>query len=215
MGALQMFATGRTVHSALRLLTAALLSAALVLPTAPWAAAGVGDAVLTFNESGFLRSRPIVSTETFEEFASPTEFPTNQRRIVIDSVRYRSVDPAPPFWTIELDGFPMPDNVLLRRFSSGADTAQLALGFRDGGSVRAVGFRLQPFATSNRFEIVVTEANGNTTSSLLAADIGTRYIGLSSPNRIKRVLISQRPEPSGGFTNFALDDVSRSRIAAG
>jgi hypothetical protein len=197
-----------------RLLLAALSTAALVLGASPALAAASGP-VLTLDEQQFLSSRPIVSTETFDEFSTPTEFPTTQRRVVIDGVRYRSVDVAPPWWIVDQEFFTQPTNVLFRRFSNGFETtADLAVAFRDGGSARAIGFRLNPFATNNRFELRVTEADGATTTVALPIGIvGPQYVGLSSPNRIRRVVITQRSDlPGVSLSNFSLDDVSRSAI---
>jgi hypothetical protein len=112
-------------------------------------------------------------------------------------------------------GIASPDNALLRRFNSGSGplgSLQLAIAFRDGGSSPALGFLLQPFATTSQFELVVTEASGDATTYLLPPDIGDTYIGVSSPNRVTRVLIRQRSDLSGGLTNFAVNDVSRGRI---
>jgi hypothetical protein len=198
----------------IRLLLAALSTVTLVLGASPAQAAASGP-VLTLDEHQFLSSRPIVSTETFEEFSTPTEFPTTQRRVVIDGVRYRSIDPAPPWWIVDQEFFAEPTNVLFRRFSSGFDvTINLAIAFRDGGSARALGFRLNPFATNNRFELQVTEANGAvTTLALPIGMVGPQYVGVSSPNRIRRVLITQRSDISGvSLSNFSLDDVSRGAI---
>ena len=107
--------------------------------------------------------------------------------------------------------------MLLRRFNSGAGAVgrlRVAIAFRDAGSVSALGFRLEPFATlsPNAFSLIVTEANGETTSMALPRDIDDTYIGLSSVNRIKRVVITQDRELLGGLVNFAVDDVSRSQI---
>jgi hypothetical protein len=204
----------------LRLVMAGLLSVSLGLVLhPPSAAAGTGVA-LTFDEGGFLSSSHIVTTETFEEFPTPTEYPPTQRRVVIQSVRYRSIENTSPSWVIDADpAETTPDNVLLRRFNSGAGAVGLlraAIAFRDGGSVTALGFRLEPFATlsPNAFELIVTDANGAVTSLPLPRDIDDTYIGLSSPDGIKRVVITQHSEVTGGVVNFAVDDVSRSRIMA-
>lgn len=197
-----------------RLLLAALSTAALVLGASP-AIGAVSGPVLTLDEQQFLSSRPIVSTETFEEFSTPTEFPTTQRRVVIDGVRYRSIDPAPPWWIVDQESFAEPTNALFRRFSNGFGfTADLAVAFRDGGSARALGFRLYAFATNNRFELQVTEANGAvTTLALPIGMVGPTFVGVSSPNRIRRVRITQRSDISGvSLSNFSLDEVSRSAI---
>jgi hypothetical protein len=215
MGAHTFFAAGRAPHTMLRLLAGTLISVPLVLLAQPSNAAE-SDVELTFDQAAFLASQPIVSTEDFNEFPTPTEYPPTQRRVVIDSVRYRSVDRTPPGWVIDIIGPPTPDNALTRRFNSGPGVAghlAAAVAFRDGKSVRAVGFMLRPFFTlNNQFELIVTEADGATTSFVLPPDIGATYIGLSSPNLIKRVFITQDSALSGSLTNFAFDDVSRSRI---
>jgi hypothetical protein len=202
------------------LLIGALLAAPVIVVTQPPAAVGEASVTLTFDEAGFRASQPIVTTETFEEFPTPTEYPPTQRRVVIQSVRYRSIEDTPPSWAIDLDPAEVAseDNVLLRRFNQGAGPVgrlRAAIAFRDGGSVPALGFRLEPFATSspNAFELIVTEANGNVSSFQLPRDIDDTYIGLSSPNGLKRVVVTQHPETTGGIVNFAFDDVSRGRIA--
>jgi hypothetical protein len=214
MGVHQVLAAGRLPHRAARLLAAALVAAPLAVAVQPSAASTAGP-TLTFDKAAFLSSHRIVSTETFDEFATPTEYPPRQRRVVIDSVRFRSVDPAPPSWAIDA-GVASPDNALLRRFNSGSGplgSLQLAIAFRDGGSSPALGFLLQPVATTSQFELVVTEANGDATSYVLPRDIGDTYIGVSSPNGVTRVLIRQHLETGVGLTNFAVNDVSRGRIA--
>src|SRR5436190_5081148 len=172
---------------------------------------------MTFDEAAFLNSAPLVTTETFNEYPSPTEFPPDQLRIVSKSIRFRSVDPSPePGWIIDLDGFPNPDNVLFRHFAVNGfeGTGQLAIAFRDGHSVPAVGFRLQAFGTPNQIELLVTETDGAVTSFFLPRDMYELYIGLTSPNGIKRVLIRQHPElTAGGMSNFSLDDVSRGQLS--
>jgi hypothetical protein len=212
MGAHTFFTAGRAPHTMLRLLAGTLISVPLVLLAQPSNAAE-SDVVLTFDQAAFLASQPIVSTEDFNEFPTPTEYPPKQRRVVIDSVRYRSVDQSPPSWAI--DSINTPDNALTRRFNSGPGVVgplEMAVAFRDGKSVRAVGFTFLPFSPNNQFELIVTEADGATTSFFLRPDLGATYIGLSSPNLIKRVFITQHSGLAGGITNFALDDVSRGRI---
>jgi hypothetical protein len=215
MGSHTFFAAGRAPHTIVRLLAGTLISVPLVLISQPSNAAA-SDVELTFDQAAFLSSQPIVSTEDFNEFATPTEYPPKQRRVVIDSVRYRSVDPSPPSWVIDIVGPPTPDNALTRRFNSGPGVVgplEVAVAIRDGKSVRAVGFIFRPFFTSNnQFELIATEANGATTSFFLPPDIDATYIGLSSPNLIKKVFITQHSELTGSITNFAFDDVSRSPI---
>jgi hypothetical protein len=215
----QMLSGASARTRAMRLLIVGLLSAPLVLVSPLSAAAAESDVTLTLDEAAFLSSAPIVTTETFEEFPIPTEYPPTQHRVVIQSVRYRSIEHTSPSWVIDLDpaADTAPDSVLFRRFNSGAGAVgrlRVAIAFRDGGSVDALGFRLEPFAqlSPNAFELIVTEANGDTTSFLLPRDIDDTYIGLSSPNRIKRVLVTQHSELTGGIVNFAFDDVSRGRI---
>jgi hypothetical protein len=215
MAAHHLSGAGGRRQLAVRLLTAVLSCVALILGGAPVTAAASPGAVLTFDEHQFLSSRPIVSTETFDEFASPTNFPPNRHRVVIDAVRFRSVDAAAPYWAVEREEFAVPTNALFRRFAEGFElSADLAVAFRDGGSVRALGFRLFPFGTPNSFELVVTEADGTSTSFALPTDISApQFVGLSSPNRITRVLIRQRGDGTGGgISNFSLDDVSRGAI---
>jgi hypothetical protein len=214
MGIHQVLAARRAPHRAARIVAGMMVAAPLMVAAHGSTAEAAAATNLTFDEAAFLSSNPIVSTETFDEFATPTEYPPTQRRVVIDAVRYRSVDPGTPSWVIDA-GVASPDNALLRRFNSGSGplgTLQLAIAFRDGGSSRALGFLLQPFATTSQFELIVTEATGDTTSYLLPRDIGDTYLGVSSPNGVKRVLIRQHSEISGGVTNFAVNDVSRGRI---
>jgi hypothetical protein len=206
-------------RGALRVLVVGLLAAPLALVAQSPAANAEPGVVVTFDEAGFLSSSPVVTTETFEEFPIPTEYPPTQRRVVIQSVRYRSIENTSPSWVIDLDpaAVTTPDSALFRRFNSGAGAVGLlraAIAFRDGGSVPALGFRLEPFAifSPNAFELIVTETNGDITSFPLPRDIDDTYIGLSSPNGIKRVVVTQHSEITGGVVNFAFDDVSRGRI---
>ena len=101
-----------------------------------------------------------------------------------------------------------------RKFTNGADTADLAIGFRDGGSVTAVGFRLIPLGRPNSFELRVVEGDGAVTRVALGSLEASTSIGLSSDAGVSRAVITQRPEFAAGVqTIFSLDDVSRTHIA--
>ena len=201
--------------------TAALVCALVSLHvggTVSSAGPKAGHVRLTFDAAQFAATQPITSVSTFEGLLD-TQYPTTLRRPVIDSVRYQSLDPADPWWGFDIETRTSETDlstVLVRRFSDTGflGNGELALGFRDGGSVRAIGLWLTVFASSNQFELRVTEANGTKTSFMLPADVSGRiFIGLSSHRRIRKVLITQHPElTAGALSNFAIDDVSRSKI---
>jgi hypothetical protein len=177
-----------------------------------------GHVRLTFDAARFAATQPITSIETFEGLLD-TQYPPTLRRPVIDSVRYHSLDPADPWWGFDVETRTSETDlstVLVRRFSETGflSKGELALGFRDGGSVRAIGLWLTISSFPNQFELRVTEANGATTSFMLPADVqGRIFIGLSSFRHIRRVLITQHPElTAGGMSNFSIDDVSRTKI---
>lgn len=179
----------------------------------PVAADGRSRLRVTFDRAEFLATQPITSTETFESLDEQA-FPEDLIRPVVSSVRYRSLDTAAPSWGTQIEEWDgVASKALLRRFPNGYGHLDLALGFRDGGSVKAFGFWLHAFATLNSMALRVTEVDGRTTVISLGTVVQRTYIGLSSRKGISSVVIFQRPAQVGGAeSNFSLDDVSRTHI---
>ena len=81
----------------------------------------------TTDKAVFLEHVRVHSTETFDEFATPTTFPASQRRLTFDGVRYTSLAPENPSFVIRLDGYPPRSNALSRNFTEGSSTLDLSL----------------------------------------------------------------------------------------
>ncbi|HEX2704167.1 MAG TPA: hypothetical protein VHM65_00265 [Candidatus Lustribacter sp.] len=147
-------------------------------------------------------------TETFDD---PVAFAPERRIVSFQGVRFWSKDPSPPYWTVgDAEGA-----TLYRKFSDGADTGDLAVSFVKDGDVRSFGFLLNPFGHPNQIAIRVVEVDGTVTLVLLPQNAGATYFGLHSRIGIEKVVIGQRPDLAGGWTNFSLDRVSRGHIMSG
>jgi hypothetical protein len=73
---------------------------AVVIVTLGSSTRAVAAVILSTDRSLFLSSNPIVSTETFDDFPHPTQFPVTNHSVTIDLVTY--FDPAPnPGWTLD------------------------------------------------------------------------------------------------------------------
>jgi hypothetical protein len=187
-----------------------LTVAGLFAGAAPVRAHGPSVSVI-YDEGDFLAAQAIVRTVTFEAYVGGKEFRAAQRTVNIRCARLRSIDTADPSWFI--GGDPV-DQSLSRTFAgtAGPDTADVGITFCGGRAVEAFGFRIDPLG--GVFVIRVTEADGSITR-IGPMELGSReetYFGLASRKGITRVVIAQRPDLAGGFANFSLDDISRSRL---
>jgi hypothetical protein len=163
---------------------------------------------LTTDRTVFLGSNSIVSTETFDEFVTPTQFPIADQTITISGVSYFSAI-SDPGWTVSnVFVTSSPPNVLFAN----------ALGDRtisfDGGYVRSVGLIFRAVAVAAQFHFVVREIDGTLTDFVRLPNDGLTdfgYLGFSSSIGIESVLVSQQ-QGQGFVTNFTFDDVSRSAV---
>ncbi len=171
------------------------------------------------DEADFLAKRRVAVTETFDH---PTEFSPDQRIVNFQGMKFKSLDPEPPFWSVgQLGDADCPEVCyLVRGFSDagpGSDELAMTVRFRDGGAVFTLGFELVGTARRsdgtplpNQFVIRIVEVDGSVTPIRLPANIGDTYIGLHSAIGIRKVVILQNHESN--LTNFGLDNVSRSSI---
>lgn len=163
------------------------------------------------DEATFLARNKIRVTETFDEYTEPFAFPPAQRTVSFRGMKIRSLDPVAPSWVIDGGA----DKVLERTFAdtSGPDTADIAITFRRCAAVKALGFRIDPIG--GVFELRVTERGGRSTT-IGPFSLGPRqetYFGLTSRKGIVRVVVAQRPDlAEGTFSNFSIDDLSRSAL---
>jgi hypothetical protein len=173
----------------------------------------VGSTLQIFgSETTFLRSAPIVSTETFDEIPSTTHF--IEPDIEIDGVFYLN-SPTGDIqgWSItnSIGGAPSKPNVLVSN-----SLTENHISFGTGRFVQALGFFMVGGGTSNgvgaRYRFVVTEDNDAQTSFLIDfAPPGVKYFGFLSEQGIADVAIG--PDPAQDFgVFFAFDNVSRSEI---
>lgn len=195
-------------------LTAVLAAAPLV--TLPLVVSGVGGASASGPSVGvehdraeFVADNPIVVEETFDRFAQPRQYPADQKIVHLRGFKFRSIDLQPPSWLI--DGT---DRELSRTFAATAGpdaTADVGFVFGKRQAVDAVGFSVRPFGVPNTFVIRVTEADGSI-SRIGPGELGETFFGLTSEIGIVRVVIAQRDDLAGGYTNYAIDDLARSRL---
>lgn len=189
--------------------TVALLLVAAVSPPS-----SAGASVQYFADPGaFLAAANVVSTETYEEIPPPGPWDSSQRTVVVDMVRYRSLDTQPPGFRVVSSGWPPPASAALTRWFGGwQNTYELELGLVNNGSTRALGFRLVMTTRPNQFVVTAQLIDGSSHVIELEPDVNFQYVGLAAPTGITRVLIHQR---GSSESNFAIDDVSRGPVVPG
>ena len=184
-------------------------SFAVAIVTLGSSTGAMATVILSTDRSLFLSSNPIVSTETFDEFPHPTQFPLSNHSVTIDLVTY--FDPAPnPGWRLdEVSITSSPPNSLFSSLS----VEDNIITFDRGGFVRGFGFQFIPFGHPSgadaRFHFLVNEINGATTDFLRSPP--DAFLGFSSSLGIRTVSVTQE-SVLGVKTNFAFDDVSRSSV---
>ncbi len=182
---------------------AAFAVAVIAIGTSTYAIATV---ILTTDRSLFLSSNSIVSTETFDEFAHPTQFPVSDQSVTIDLVTYFDPTPAPGWSLDQISITSSPPNSLFTRNSLADKTITFESGF-----VRAFGFQFIAFVhapgADARFHFLVSEIDGSITDFLQSPP--NEFLGFSSSVGIRSMSVIQE-RVQGVLTNFAFDDVSRS-----
>lgn len=200
--------------------TATLIAAALAITSNPAAAAGPKTLWVTYDETEFLTTRRLAVTETFDH---PRTFFRNQRIVSYAGLKLRSLDPAPPWWAVGPAGSgSCPQDCALGRgfryLGPFGDDLGMSMHVPSDWDefVYSLGFRLIASHPENRFVVRVIEDDGKVTPVRLPADIGEIYVGLHSSMGIKKVVIVQRADLSGGrLANFKIDDLSRSHFNCG
>src|SRR5438132_331749 len=61
--------------------------------------------ILATDLSLLLRPNPIASTEIFDEFSHPTQFPLSDQSVTIDLVTYFDPSPTPGWWLDQVSLF--------------------------------------------------------------------------------------------------------------
>lgn len=161
---------------------------------------------LITDQSTFLNSNSIVSTETFEDL-SEAIFPGQS--VTIDSVTY--TDTEAPYWGID-NWYTTTSSWL---FSNSSNVTK-GLNFGKNQFVNAIGFSLIPFTSmiekNFEFEFIVEEIDGTITKfSSVPKPSLENFFGFNSTVGIRSLKLFQPPE-QGGRTNFAFDNVSRSAV---
>jgi hypothetical protein len=170
--------------------------------------------VLFDSESAFLSAAPIVSTETFDEFQTDTQF--TSLAVVIDQVVYSTSSAIDiNTWRIDVALHDPPKGFSNALHSN--DIAENRLTFA-GGHVLAFGFSFLGFGfpTDDPFlgwEIAIREVDDTTTvigpfdTSLLS------YHGFLSDVGIVEILVRDAPGDGAGL-NWSYDRVSRSAVVS-
>jgi hypothetical protein len=162
--------------------------------------------ILTTDETTFLDSSAIVSTETFNSMVD-TIFPT--KSVTIDSVTYTDV--AASSWAVEETNFG-----IVALFSTDSGEAN-TIEFEDKGFVKAIGFNIIPFGFTTgepffEFTFDVQERRGGPTTFTSRPIPGQKnFFGFSSGLGLQKITVFQQPG-QGGRTNWSYDDISRSAI---
>jgi hypothetical protein len=179
--------------------------AVLLVSSTAWA-----SLIVTNDRAVFLSSNPIESTETFDGYSSPTWFPVGERTVTIDQVVYvdSQQDPA---WALEpVSNQHSAPNALLARLS----LEDKVILFAVGGYVHAIGWSFIPMSSAPgedaRFRFVVQERD-LTSTEVPWAGMSMGFVGLSSNVGIRSILVHQE-RVDGVRTNYAFDDVSRTRV---
>jgi hypothetical protein len=167
---------------------------------------------MVFNsEAAFLAAANVVSTETFDEFASGTDL--GGPSATVDGITYTAVDPdpgppPPPRWSVHGSTVAdSPPNV----FEFSGRRAVTLLSFGDGMITHAIGFFLHTgadFPGGVNYELTVTL--GNDSHIVANASGGALYRGFLASEGIKSITIDTETD-IGGF-NFEFDNVSRGAI---
>jgi hypothetical protein len=168
-------------------------------------AAARATVILTLDRSLFLASNPIVITETFDE--TPVFlFPEVDHAVTVDEVTW--FDPGiDPGWVVAppLTGGGSPPHALFSRMSIEDEN----ISFAGGRAVKAFGFTFLPFGLGPRFRFLVEETDGALSITPPFDDVA--YLGFSSTRGIQTIFVLQETV-DGVRTNFAYDDVSRSKV---
>lgn len=205
------------------------LAAALLVAGAPVAAAtsapstGTGawsrpSVSVTFDEAAFLAAHPVVATERFDV---PREYPHYQRSVWFQAMRFTALRDPRPGWMVEdATSYHIVDAALFAQhglgFPDGVQTGfDTAVTFARRGAVHSFGFRLRPVASPpHQYVVAVRTADGRMREIFLPQDTTGAYLGLHSRVGIVAVSVLQRPDlvEWGAQSNYAYDDVSRSRV---
>ncbi len=160
------------------------------------------------NETTFLSSNPIVSTETFDSFS--TNYPLAQQSVTIDQVTYTDSE-STPGWRVSVP-LSLPHSNPNGLWHS-QTLGPITVSFGAGNMTHAVGLWMEPFVTPNLFSIEVDETGGGTTTFAAPVNVGIGFYGFSSAEGIVQIIIEQTAAPpSGSTSNYMLDDVSRATI---
>jgi hypothetical protein len=166
------------------------------------------------SEETFLSSTPIVSTETFDEFPSPTFF--FEPQVEIDKVLYKTDNPfepefpGNPVWTVGIGAGPSVTNP--NDFGSNF-IGNHQISFGENQFVNAFGFFIGTggiFPTPN-YEISVRETNGITSVISLTVINDVAYRGFVSTTGISSITVRD-PDSSIAVSNWSYDNVSRGEI---
>lgn len=176
---------------------------------------GIGRATTTVNydESTFLATNPIVSTETFDEYPEGTGF--SGLVVMVDSVFYDGVafELDPVLWYA--GSFPVPSrpNSYNIFYSNGSEDNILTFG--PDKYVHAIGFWINSYSSVPYFphdEILVKETDGSVSLfNVSFASSQYLYYGFSSSIGIAQITVQDYAGDSYQW-NWGFDNVSRTEI---
>ena len=170
--------------------------------------------IIYTSESDFLNTAPVISTETFDQFPSPTVFSSPQ--VVIDQVFYGVVGPCPEgdqggCWIVGINlfpGFVTPPNDF-----GASSIAEHRISFGAGNYVHAYGFWFLSGVLA-QWEVIVHEIDGTNRIELLQSSDPPEphYLGFLSDVGIRGLTVRPSRPAELVAGNWSYDNVSRSQI---
>ena len=194
-----------------RISTAGVLAFLTILSTAgglmrpAW-----GNVIVFTQEPEFLRAAPIVSTETFDEFPTPTVLGTGT--VIVDGVTYTSDQPAAR-WIAGILIHQVPPRFVSPPNDFGTDLiGSDTLTFGAAATTNAIGFFLLTAGVFTTYNVIVTTADGAQFIDPLVGEPNPAFRGFVAPEGIASVTVTHISPLS--LFNFSFDNVSRGNIVS-
>ena len=165
--------------------------------------------VIVFNdEPAFFQATNIVSTETFDEFLTPTTLGTGA--VVTDGITYTSGEPASR-WIAGIQVHQVFPRFVSPPNDFGTDLiGSNVLTFGEGRATDAIGFFILTAGVTMTYQISVTTAGGEQLNEPLVGEFQPAFRGFIAPEGITSVTVTHISPLSR--INFSFDNVSRGSI---
>ncbi|MBU0717423.1 MAG: PEP-CTERM sorting domain-containing protein [Planctomycetes bacterium] len=165
-----------------------------------------------YDEPSFVASVPIVSTETFDEFAADTTFGSS---VTIDSILYEALpddEGREPTW-VAADGPGVPGYVSPPNGFYSDVVGDTIMTFGPERYVEGIGFWLMTGVVFPvpHWEILIEETDGYTALLDVSFTADNRYYGFGSTVGIRQLTVRDHAGTEGSV-NWSFDDVSRTAI---